>query len=289
VPDWREYKLIDISGAILYAIYDNVWDKALVADFQRMLSSLSGLTPGLWNIDGLNDALSLPLSRRMQIDAQMRAEILGTEGAAPGSRLIDVLGIRFVALHDPVPTPGFRPLWHDPERNWIMENTAALPRFQVYDSHVAVDTPDEAQAVMRAWRERTLVIEDPLHTLAKTTGSVDEMASAPGAAPAELDVRKDEDTDYLVDVSATRPCWLFLADANYPGWFATIDGQPAPLFTAQVLGKAVAIPAGRHRVRIAFRSATFAWGASISAVSLLATVCLVVLRPRRRRIKVEAG
>jgi hypothetical protein len=282
VADWRQYKLMDVSGAVLYAVHENPWDVDLVGDFRRMMSSGSGLTPELWGIDGLNDILALPLARRTQIDSRIRAEIAGSANAPPGSRLIDILSVRFIGLHDPVATPGFRQLWHGPDQSFIMENTAALPRFQVYDRYVSVDSPEEAEAVMRDWRERTLVIEDPAHSLARSRTGNGAGNFGDDAAPPELQVRKETDTEYQVDISAARACWLFLADADYPGWSATIDGGPTAVYAAQVLGKAVEVPPGRHQVRIAFRSATFAWGAWISAVSLLLTICLIARWPGRR-------
>jgi hypothetical protein len=279
-PDWREYKLMDVSGASRYAFARDFRPPSVGDDFRRMLSSVSGLTPELWGIDGFDGALALPLARRVQIQDQVDAEIAGRRSAAPGARLIDILGIRFVALRDAAPSPAFRQFWHRDGQAWIMENMAALPRFQIYEGYVSVDSPEQAQAVMRGWRERTLVVEDPRHRLTRRAAGT---GGAETGDAARIVADRSIDTDYRLDVSADRPCWLFLADANYPGWFATIDGQPVPLYSAQILGKAVQIPPGRHRLRIAFRSASFMRGAWISAISLLATVAIGFAEWRRVR------
>jgi hypothetical protein len=47
---------------------------------------------------------------------------------------------------------------------------------------------------------------------------------------------------------------LLLTDAHYPGWQASIDGEPVPIETADVLFKAVFVPAGEHEVVFAFKS-----------------------------------
>ena len=90
---------------------------------------------------------------------------------------------------------------------------------------------------------------------------------------------------YSVVLEAADPTWLVVADAPYPGWHATVDAEPVPIHAANVLGKAVAVPAGTHRVEMLFRPASFARGRVIS----LATALVVALglgaafaRARRR-------
>jgi hypothetical protein len=226
----------------------------------------------------MDGALALPLARRMEAQKLLDDEIAGRGGAAPGLRLIDMLGIRFVSLDTPVSTPGLRQFWHEPDMAWIMENTAALPRFQVYDRRVTVDSSEAALAVIRGLRDRALVVEDPLHLLPPGAAAI--ATADPGSVPATFAVLAASDTAYSLDVSAERPCWLFLADANYPGWTATIDDRPTPVVTAQVLGKAVQVPAGRHQVRIEFHSRSFGWGASISAFTLMFLAACLIGRKR---------
>ena len=96
----------------------------------------------------------------------------------------------------------------------------------------------------------------------------------------------DEPTYYRLNVKANNPGWLFLADANYPGWRAFIDGRETPIYTAQILGKAVYIPAGDHDVTITFKSMSFELGLRITLATLLAiaaTGIIIVVRRRNRR------
>jgi uncharacterized membrane protein YfhO len=87
-------------------------------------------------------------------------------------------------------------------------------------------------------------------------------------------------TRYEFSTDFAAPGWLFVADANYPGWTATIDGEPAPLLTAQLLGKAVAVDAGRHMVELRFRSRSLQTGLVLSSAGLGLLVLLLVLTRR---------
>ncbi len=192
-----------------------------------------------------------------------------------------MLGIRFIGTDGPIGAPAFRVFRQGPPDDaWIMENTAALPRFQVYSRHMTVASVDDAIDTMAAWKKPTLVIENPPGTAHQA-----EMADAnadSSTPPMTFTVRQAETTSYRVDISAERPGWFFLADANYPGWKATLDGKDTPLFSAQVLGKAVAIPAGNHILAITFRSTSFTWGLWISLISAVLSL-LALLYERRRR------
>jgi len=74
--------------------------------------------------------------------------------------------------------------------------------------------------------------------------------------------------------------YLVLADAYYPGWEATVDGQPVPIREANGYVRAVRLAAGEHEVVFRYRPASFRWGA---AVSLAAVALLLVGAWRVRR------
>ncbi len=67
------------------------------------------------------------------------------------------------------------------------------------------------------------------------------------------------------DVTAT----LVLADAHYPGWRATMDGQDTSVLPANGFFRAVTVPAGRHEVIFNYQPTTWRWGLWISTLTLL--------------------
>ena len=277
-PAWRDYKS---SADSIFGIYGMrpPFSEGVERNAQTFAAELGAMTNLLWDLPSIDGALALPLQRRMQIQPEIDDELRGNSPLAPGLRLIDLLGIRFVALTRPASIPGFTTFWHEPDRpGWILENQAARPRFQLYARHVEVDTPEQALATLQAASAPILVIEDPTHRAAT--------ADPPDAtAQASFDIVEATPTAYRLHLSAASPAWLFLADANYPGWHATLDGADTPLFTAQILGKAVAIPAGEHDIVLRFDSASFRYGLWVTLITLAVLAGAVMASALRRRAR----
>ena len=86
----------------------------------------------------------------------------------------------------------------------------------------------------------------------------------------------------VIETDGAGDGWLVLTDAWYPGWRATVDGAPVEITRADVLFRAVPIPAGRHRVEFAYVPISFRIGAGISLVTLVG--CVVALWFGRRTL-----
>lgn len=83
-----------------------------------------------------------------------------------------------------------------------------------------------------------------------------------------------------LEVDATRAAALVVADAFAPGWTATVDGHPAPIYPALLAVRGVPVPEGRHHVELAYRTPGLGLGAACSGAGLLG---LLVLALGRRR------
>jgi len=84
----------------------------------------------------------------------------------------------------------------------------------------------------------------------------------------------------VLDTDTTAAAYLATSEAHYPGWTATVDGRPAPVYYTNAAFRGVPVPAGRHRVEFRFRSPALARGVWLSAVAL-SIGSLLVLRARR--------
>ncbi len=87
----------------------------------------------------------------------------------------------------------------------------------------------------------------------------------------------------LRDLPAARA--LVFTETHYPGWVATVDGQPAPLVEANGAYQAVIVPPGTHEVEFAFRPRVVYAGVAVSVATLLLSIAASVflLLPRRTR------
>ena len=70
-------------------------------------------------------------------------------------------------------------------------------------------------------------------------------------------------------IRAQGPGWLILAEVAYPGWEASLDGQPRTMQSLQGLFRAIEVPVGEHVISLRYKPrllilgiafAVFAWG-----------------------------
>lgn len=96
------------------------------------------------------------------------------------------------------------------------------------------------------------------------------------AAPLKGTVKfLDYQPDHLVlQVSTPRPAMLFLSEAYFPGWRASVDGSPAPVLQADLVFRAVPVPAGSHLVRLDYRPMSIRVGLLVTLLGLLGTALL---------------
>lgn len=86
----------------------------------------------------------------------------------------------------------------------------------------------------------------------------------------------------VISARADADGYLVLTDAWAPGWVALVDGVPAPMTRADVIFRAVPIPAGPHFVEFLYRPLSFYIGLGLSgiAVALLVISLLAAILVR---------
>ncbi len=202
------------------------------------------------------------------------------------STLADLLNVVYVTTWSPLPTPPARlePIYTGDVA--VYRNRDALPRaFVVGGAEVlaAEAIPPRLAAPGFDPRRAVLLEQAPPADFPTTPGD----PTPPGTATI---------TGYRnlsVDLTAQmdRPGWLVLGDVNYPGWTVTVDGQPAPLYTAYSILRAVPLAAGTHTIRFAFQPLSVWLGGLVSGVALLLVVGVIggaALRRRRAGPRAEA-
>jgi hypothetical protein len=108
--------------------------------------------------------------------------------------------------------------------------------------------------------------------------------AAPAAAPAEsagtVRIVERAAEHWIVETSTPGDRLLVVAQAFFPGWEASVDGQDVPLVRADYFFQGVYVPAGAHRVDLRYRPHSLTIGLLVSLAAALASVAMLL--PFRR-------
>lgn len=194
---------------------------------------------------------------------------LPTSVATP---LLDALAMRHV-IFPPDAKPA-DPSWREVARQpgyALYENPAALPRAFSVAATAIVAGPEQARAAVNAKSFRpdlAVILEEP-----PPAGWADDVHTTP---PGQAAFVTDAPERVEIEAAMQRRGWLVLMDQMLPGWSATVDGQPARLYRANAVGRAVCLGAGTHRVVMDYRAPGFAVGAVVSGFGWLCWFALIV-------------
>jgi len=162
----------------------------------------------------------------------------------------------------------------------VYDNLDVLPRvFTVHQAQVAAD--DEAALAL---------LQDPAFDPAVSAVLAAE-TSPPQLLPDNRAIGKDtvsithyEPERVVVQADLSHEGYLVLSDTYYPGWRVEVNGAEGRIHRANLLFRAVYLPAGRHAIEFRFQPGSVRIGACVSVLVAITTVLgLVVLRGRWSR------
>lgn len=170
------------------------------------------------------------------------------------SLLADMLGLRYIATPVPIERidgklkPGDLIQIGRTKEAFIYENPRALPRVMFVPNWKLADF--DALTRTGAWPAfdptSTVLLEGEPPASANASTPVDD------AAPGRAVIAHYENTVVQINVTASRSGFVLLNSAWHPWWRATVDGRPVEVLKANVLFRAVQVPAGTHSVRFEF-------------------------------------
>ena len=186
-------------------------------------------------------------------------------------RLLGAMNVAY--LLDPSPDLDLELAYSSPSVN-VYRNPERLPRAYVVCQGVGVSSPEQAlQAV-------TASGFDPSREV------VLEAAMLPPSEPCALQeaiLLPSRPNQAKIRAILSQPGYLVLSDTFYPGWRATVDGEPTKILRANGAFRAVALDAGTHEVSFQYRPRSFVVGVACSAVALVgALVVWFAVSPGRR-------
>jgi uncharacterized membrane protein YfhO len=167
-----------------------------------------------------------------------------------------------------------------------------LPRAAIY--HHADLVPNEG-AVLDKLADPSLDVFQSvvLNKSILTSDDRTQVAAMNHQKPARIEeasIRSYQSQDVQIEASLDQSGILVLNDTSYPGWTATVDGQPAEWIDANYLFRGVLLSPGKHAVRFRYQPKSFRWGAEISGLTMAVLLAIgFTMSVRRRGAKSKAA
>ena len=188
------------------------------------------------------------------------------------------LNVRYLVRRAPLDAAGVRLLGEAGlYKVYINENVA--PRaYLVGNAHVEEDTEKAIEYIFYGEFDPAFdVVLDRRADLDK--GSI--------SYPVEAEIVEYSNNEAIIEYESPAPAVLYFSDLYYPGWRAELDGEPVEIVRANVVGRAVEAPAGRHVVRFYYLPRSFTAGFVVTCAFLLVYVGLfaaeVLLYGRKKK------
>jgi hypothetical protein len=235
------------------AIRTDVRNDVYRADLTRAIGENYGTLYGIMDTQGISPLRLLSVDRLLKL---------------PVGRLWEAFSVRYIPTTDnelPVPS------------TIIAKDESPQTTINL---HKLTDPRPFARLVYRTWIESDDnaalgIITDPSYDARNT---VMLPAEPKFALPASVvngtaSITRWSPESITVQTSSPDPAILSVSLIYYPGWQATIDGQPASLLRADTAFTALALPSGDHTIQLDYRPASYQVGSLIT----LATLVVVAL------------
>jgi hypothetical protein len=196
------------------------------------------------------------------------------------SPLVDLAAVRYVVVahNDSAPLtldadPEMR-LWRTGRAVDIYENFGAVPRARLVHRTAVAESMEEAferlaQASTRAVHARDAALVDFALLEPSANGARPEALTTDDTSDGDVAFVRDQPDVVTLRVRTSARAYVVVADTYYPGWVATVDGAPAPIFPADGMFRAVAVAAGDHNVELRYQPTSFRLGTAFALCALL--------------------
>ena len=177
------------------------------------------------------------------------------KGVKPDLKLLGLLNVQYLAAAFPMEQPGLQ-AETILDGTYVYRNEQALPRAWV--AHQAVPVTEDWLAQL----EELPSLADVVLVEAGAAGSNSNLS----ASPANI-------TGYSADViemetTVAEPGWLVTSELWYPGWQATLNGQPQPVEKVNGFLRGLYLDQpGSYQIRLEYRPRSVIWGSWISGVT----------------------
>lgn len=216
-------------------------------------------------------------------DADLNIEELPVSQSYFKDRAMNLLGIKYLTEKNEDPLSDWDPNFHkfSAERfnlvwqkdKWkIYERRGVLGRVILFDAYVFNTDP---AGIINTFYDKnfpydqTVILEDEPKTKPQIGGQSD------------YHLKKYSPSEIILDVDIDKPKILFISDAYYPGWRASVNGTEEPIIRANYAFRAVALKAGNNDVRFYYDPLSMKIGIALTIIGLIVCIYMIYTRDKK--------
>lgn len=190
------------------------------------------------------------------------------------ARLLSIMNVAYL-----VDAPQARswPVVYSNEQSAIYRLPDRLPR--AYFTPRAVGVKNKIEALSRL----TSPDFEPHQEVIIITDVKEPLSDRSTISPDTWSVELEEVTSHRLRLQVQAPSagYVVLTDTFYPGWKATVDGQPQQILQANLSFRAVAVEAGFHIIEFQYSPQTFTFGLWTSLLTCLIIIGIITYQTSR--------
>lgn len=148
----------------------------------------------------------------------------------------------------------------------FFERTDYLPRAKIYYNYLVEKDKETVLGILNSGQfdYREIIILDKVPSLYNLKYYEEGL----------VDITEYNENSISLEVFSKQEGILFLSEHFYPGWKAYVDDQEKRVLKAFGAFRAVAVPAGFHKVEFVFKPDSFIKGKIISIITLIFTIVI---------------
>lgn len=194
-----------------------------------------------------------------------------------GKRYLAIAGIRYMVTSYPLEDRDFalvKSIETGGKTAYLYEYRSWPGRFLLFGR---IRRVEDDRAMIEAISDKGIDLQKELLLLSEKAIPYEERA-----VTGKVDLLSYEANTVRLTCTADNDAFLYVSDTYYPGWRAAVDGTPTTLYRANLAFRAVLVPKGSHIVTFTYVPLSFYVGLIVTAIGLLASMC-VVARDRKGR------
>jgi uncharacterized membrane protein YfhO len=115
--------------------------------------------------------------------------------------------------------------------------------------------------------------------------NVDEFTNCEKDIRSSIHLSQDLPNHIQIELFASKPGWLMIADTWYPGWEAKVNGDAVDIVRGNYIFRALPIHEGKNHIELIFSPLSFKLGLAISVFSILLLTAISINQKRDRKKK----